>query len=155
MTAYAVHELGDLVRGTPPPALAERGLVEAVRSLGAGCPLRVTVRGAPPGRLERALATALYFAVSELLANAVKHSGGTRAEVRFSAGGVAVEDDGSGGAAVRPGGGLAGIGHRLAPFGGRVVVGGSTVRLGRPLGGGRWLPLRPAACRVPVPSRRP
>jgi signal transduction histidine kinase len=137
VTAFAVHELGDLVRGAPPPVLVERGLVEAVRSLGAACPLRVTVRGAPPVHLEKSLATALYFAVAELLTNAAKHSGGTRAEVRFAADGVAVEDDGRGGASVHPGGGLAGIGRRLAPFGGRVVVDGATVRLRVPLGGGR------------------
>ncbi|MEU1424581.1 sensor histidine kinase [Kitasatospora sp. NPDC005751] len=122
----ALQELRDLVRGIHPPVLAERGLVVAVRALALDVPLKVEVRADVPGRAEAPVESAVYFAVSEALANAVKHGGARRASVEFShaAGRLRAEvaDDGHGGADPRLGSGLRGIQCRLAAFEGTLTL---------------------------------
>ncbi|WP_329490263.1 sensor histidine kinase [Kitasatospora sp. NBC_01246] len=122
----ALQELRDLVRGIHPPVLAERGLVAAVRALALDVPLKVEVRADVPGRAEAPVESAVYFAVSEALANAVKHGGARRASVEFShaAGRLRAEvaDDGHGGADPRLGSGLRGIQCRLAAFDGTLTL---------------------------------
>jgi signal transduction histidine kinase len=78
--------------------------------------------------------SAAYFAVAECLANVVKHAEASRAWVTARHDGdrllVVVGDDGRGGAAA-DGGGLSGVGKRLAAFDGALTVdspeGGPTV----------------------------
>jgi len=131
-SARALQELRDLVRGIHPPVLAERGLADAVRELALGSltPTEVTV--SLPGRPEAPMETAAYFCVSELLANAAKHSGAGRVwvDILFRAGllRVTVTDDGRGGAAFEGGSGLRGIERRLGTFDG-------VLSLSSPLGG--------------------
>ncbi|MET8688915.1 histidine kinase [Streptomyces sp. NPDC004732] len=124
--AASLAELRELVQGISPPVLTERGLVEAVRALALDVPLDVRV-GADDGlRLDRPVEAALYFGVSELLTNAVRHAHATRAHVslRHDGVGIVVEvaDDGRGGADAREGGGLAGLRRRLAVFDGTVEI---------------------------------
>jgi signal transduction histidine kinase len=134
-SAKALGELRDLVRGIHPPVLADRGLADAVRALALDSPLRVKVTGDLPGRPPAPVESAAYFAVSELLANVVKHSGTRAAEVdlRYSAGAlrISVADNGSGGARASGGTGLRGIERRLDAFDGVLAVhspiGGPTV----------------------------
>jgi signal transduction histidine kinase len=125
-SAKALSELRDLVRGIHPPVLADRGLTEAIRALALDSPLRVQVTGQLDGRVPAPVESAAYFAVSELLANVVKHSGAQRAEVdvRHSSGAlrISVSDDGAGGADPSRGTGLPGIGRRLSAFDGVLVV---------------------------------
>src|ERR1700732_886768 len=71
----ALHELRDLVRGIHPPVLADRGLGDAVKALALDNPLAVQVTSDLGGRLEAPVESAAYFAISEMLANATKHSG--------------------------------------------------------------------------------
>ncbi|MFK0195672.1 sensor histidine kinase [Kitasatospora sp. NPDC090308] len=131
-SAKALQELRDLVRGIHPPVLAERGLPDAVRELAltAVVPTEVTV--SLPGRPEAALETAVYFSVSELLANAAKHARARHAwvDVLYRAGRlrVVVTDDGHGGARMEADGGLRGIEKRLGTFDG-------TISLDSPVGG--------------------
>jgi signal transduction histidine kinase len=70
--------------------------------------------------------SAVYFAVSELLANVAKHSGAGEAEVdlRHESGAlrIGVRDNGVGGADSARGTGLLGIARRLAAFDGVLVV---------------------------------
>ncbi|MER7845811.1 sensor domain-containing protein [Kitasatospora sp. NPDC096077] len=118
----ALRELRDLVRGIHPPVLAERGLADALRALGLASPLRAEVLVDLPGELPPPLESALYFAVSELLTNALKHADAehVRVEVRHD-GAVLharVRDDGRGGADPTAGTGLHGIRRRLATFDG-------------------------------------
>ncbi|MET8542959.1 histidine kinase [Kitasatospora sp. NPDC004799] len=128
----ALQELRDLVRGIHPPVLAERGLAEGVRALALDVPLRVEVRAELPGRAEAPVESAVYFAVSEALTNAVKHGGarGATVELSHAAGLLRAEvtDDGHGGADPAKGSGLRGIQRRLAPFDG-------TLSLSSPPGG--------------------
>ncbi|MFD4477155.1 sensor histidine kinase [Streptomyces sp. NPDC058471] len=84
-SAKALQELRDLVRGIHPPVLADRGLPDAVRSLAMTCHLRTEVEADLPGRLEPAVESAAYFAVSEILTNAAKHAQADRAwiDIRY------------------------------------------------------------------------
>ena len=134
-SARALAELRDLVRGIHPPVLADRGLADAIRALALDSPLRVRVTGPLDGRLPAPVESAGYFAVSELLANVVKHAGAGAAEVdlRHSSGSlrITVSDDGAGGADPSRGTGLQGVARRVAAFDGVLVVsspaGGPTV----------------------------
>lgn len=126
-SAEALSELRDLVRGIHPPVLAERGLGDAVRALALRLPVTTEVSvdlGA--GRADAPVESAAYFAVSELLTNAVKHSGADRiwVDLHHEAGRlrISVTDDGAGGAAIGAGSGLAGVERRLGTFDGVLAV---------------------------------
>ena len=124
----ALTELRDLVRGIHPPVLAERGLADAARALALRMPLPVEVDAELPGRLEEAVESAAYFAVSEVLTNVAKHSGAQQAwlDMYYSAEDatlrIAVTDNGRGGATMDGGTGLRGIERRLGPFDGVIAV---------------------------------
>ncbi|MEU3217653.1 sensor domain-containing protein [Streptomyces sp. NPDC006971] len=134
-SVQALRELRDLVRGIHPPVLAERGLADAVRALGLASPLPVTVVADLPGDPPDPVASAVYFSVSELLTNALKHAEARHVDVVLGyADGVLhgrVTDDGRGGAAISAGSGLEGIRRRLASFDGVLEIdsppGGPTV----------------------------
>ena len=70
--------------------------------------------------------SALYFAIAEALANVIKHSGASRAwvQLEYDSGRLVaiVGDNGTGGAAPGPGGGLHGVERRLAAFDGVLAV---------------------------------
>ncbi|MFE7458345.1 sensor domain-containing protein [Streptomyces sp. NPDC057554] len=125
-SAEALTELRDLVRGIHPPVLAERGLGDAVKALALRLPVTTEVAVDLPGRAEASVESAAYFAVSELLTNAVKHSGGdcvwvdlhhTEGMLRIS-----VTDNGGGGARIGSGSGLSGVERRLGTFDGVLAV---------------------------------
>ncbi|MGW2461582.1 sensor histidine kinase [Streptomyces sp. NPDC001761] len=125
-SADALEELRDLVRGIHPPVLAERGLGDAVRALALRLPLVTEVTVELPGRADAPVESAAYFAVNELLTNAVKHSGADRVwvDVHHTDGRlrVTVTDNGRGGASVGAGSGLAGVERRLGTFDGVLAV---------------------------------
>ncbi|MFI0975583.1 sensor histidine kinase [Streptomyces sp. NPDC021093] len=127
--AGSLSELRELVQGINPPVLNDRGLVDAVRALALDSALEaeVSAAGVPP-HLDPPIESALYFSIAELVTNAVKHARATRARIfigRAIEGSdlvVDVEDDGRGGAGVRPGGGLDGLRRRLAVFDGTLEI---------------------------------
>ncbi|GAA2443118.1 sensor domain-containing protein [Streptomyces macrosporus] len=127
-SAEALAELRDLVRGIHPPVLAERGLGDALRALALRTQLPVEVEVDLPGRFEAPVEAAAYFAASEVLTNAVKHSGAER--VWLDVGyvetdgvlRVTVTDDGRGGADPAAGSGPAGVERRLGAFDGVLAV---------------------------------
>lgn len=125
-SADALTELRDLVRGIHPPVLAERGLGDAVRALALRLPLATEVSVELPGRADAPVESAAYFAVSELLTNAVKHSGADRiwVDVHHAEGmlRITVTDNGKGGAVAGAGSGLSGIERRLGTFDGVLAV---------------------------------
>ncbi len=129
--ATSLTELRELVQGINPPVLNERGLVDAVRALALDSPLEITV-DAEPLTVEPPIESAAYFAIVELVTNAIRHSSAAAAlislEVVGGALNIVVEDNGHGGAAVRRGGGLEGLQRRLAAFDG-------TLTLTSPIGG--------------------
>ncbi|GGO87089.1 sensor histidine kinase [Wenjunlia tyrosinilytica] len=125
-SAMALHELRDLVRGIHPPVLAERGLGDAVRALALRIPIRTEVTVELSGRADAPVEAAAYFAVSETLANAAKHSGAEQIwiDIRHEGGmlRIAVVDDGQGGADLERGTGLRGVERRLGTFDGVLAL---------------------------------
>lgn len=125
-SAEALAELRDLVRGIHPPVLAERGLGDAVRALALRMEMPVTVEVDLPGRAEEPVEAAAYFAISEVLTNAAKHSGADQVwlDVHYVEGAlrIAVTDNGRGGARLSAGSGLRGVERRLSAFDGVLAV---------------------------------
>jgi signal transduction histidine kinase len=127
-TSAALSELRELVRGINPPVLSERGLVDAIRAVALDSPLTATVEVGPglESRPDAPIESALYFGVSELLTNTIKHARATETLIRIhrETGNIVVEvvDDGSGGATIVADGGLAGLRRRLAVFDGTLAV---------------------------------
>jgi len=143
-SSRALTDLRDLVRGIYPPVLADRGLADAIRALALDTPLHTELdidlpgpaaAGGQAGTVEMPVGAAVYFAVAEVLANAVQHSGArtVRIHLRHAAGTLRaqVTDDGVGGADPAAGTGLAGVERRLATFDGILAVssppGGPTI----------------------------
>ncbi|MEV3853431.1 histidine kinase [Streptomyces sp. NPDC050095] len=122
----ALTELRDLVRGIHPPVLAERGLGDAVRALALRLPVATEVEVEMAGRADAPVEAAAYFAVSEVLTNAVKHAGADRiwVDIAHTDGHlrISVTDDGKGGVVIGSGGGLSGIERRLGTFDGVLAV---------------------------------
>jgi len=124
----ALNELRDLVRGTAPSILIDRGLVAAVASIAAKSQIPTFIDSARIGeaRFSPAVERAGYFVAAEALANVAKHSGASRADVIFWRDQtrlfVEVWDNGRGGAAVDDGGGLAGLRDRVATVDGVLQV---------------------------------
>ncbi len=112
----AIVELRDLARGIHPPVL-DHGLGTALATLAARSGLPVEVITDLPERPSASIETIAYFCAAELLANVAKHSGARHATLEaVHVPGLLrlrVIDDGSGGARVEPGGGLAGLAERL------------------------------------------
>jgi signal transduction histidine kinase len=123
-----LEELRALSRGIAPPVLADRGLAAALAAVSARSPVPVEldVEGLPAERLAPVTENTAYFVVSEALANAAKHSDATTVRVSVARFGgllrVEVEDDGSGGAVLAPGHGLAGLSDRLRAVDGALTV---------------------------------
>ena len=115
-----------------PPILDELGLEGALASLAGRSVVPCTIEAADVGRVPAAVESASYFVVAEALTNVSKYSAATRASVEVAREGevllITVEDDGEGGAAERPGGGIAGIRRRIEAFEG-------TLELTSPAGG--------------------
>jgi len=122
----ALSELRDLIRGICPPVLADRGLGHAVRALALDTPLPTELDIDLPGRLSPPVESAAYFAIAEALANAVKHSGARRVQIRIEHAAdtlrIEVADDGVGGAHPAGGTGLQGVERRLGTFDGILAV---------------------------------
>ena len=123
--AAAVKELRELARGIHPEVLTRRGLPAALRMMAARMPLPVEL-DVPAERQPEHVEAAVYYVVSESLANVVRYSGAARVSVRVRAGDgrleVEVADDGAGGADPAAGTGLRGLADRVAALDGSLTV---------------------------------
>jgi signal transduction histidine kinase len=121
----AITELRDLARGIHPPVL-DHGLDTALTTLAARGDLPVELILNLPERPSAAIETIAYFCAAELLANVAKHSGARQARLEAThVPGllrVRVSDDGTGGARIEPGGGLAGLAERVKAVDGRLRI---------------------------------
>ncbi len=134
-SSRALTDLRDLVRGIHPPVLADRGLGDAVRALALDTPVRTELDIDLPGRPPEPVESAVYFAIAEILANAVKHADPRSVHIRMAHTSrmlrAEVIDDGAGGADPAQGTGLRGIETRLGTFDGVLAVssppGGPTI----------------------------
>ncbi|MFI6598164.1 sensor histidine kinase [Nonomuraea sp. NPDC050536] len=122
-----LQDLRELAAGIHPSALGQGGLVEAVEERCALLPVPTTVTASAGLRARRfpdEVEGALYFTVSEAVANALKHARAAKIEVRLAHDGgrlrVSVADDGRGfdtGAAP-----LAALADRLDALGGGLKI---------------------------------
>lgn len=134
-TEEAMAELRDVIRGIHPPILADRGLPGALAALAGRTTLPVHMDVADPGELPVAVETAAYYAVTEAVTNAARHSGATSVSIRLAREDgmlrAEVSDDGHGGVDEAAGSGLQGLRRRVAALDGGVSVvsppGGPTV----------------------------
>lgn len=120
------------VRGIHPRVLMDEGLKAALDDVASTSHTPVIVVCPHPlPRLPEGVLAAGYFFACEAIANAQKHAPGARITVLLIADAalhLSVVDEGSGGAKILPGHGLAGMAERLAAFGG-------TLSLSSPPGG--------------------
>jgi signal transduction histidine kinase len=130
----ALEELRALSRGFAPPILLDRGLVAALESAAtrSSIPTRVTSELPAGVDLPQEIERNAYFAASEAITNAIKHSAAGAIDVRVSLRripetdetwlDIAVRDDGRGGATPATGHGLAGLEERMRGLGGTLEV---------------------------------
>jgi signal transduction histidine kinase len=132
----AINELRELAHGIHPAILTNNGLAAAIEVLADRTPLPVEVE-IPDERFPNAVESAAYFVAAEALTNVVKYARASTARIagaRTPAGlRLVVEDDGVGGAQRAPGGGLAGLGDRVAALDGVLAIesppgGGTRIR---------------------------
>ncbi|ACZ90358.1 sensor histidine kinase [Streptosporangium roseum] len=125
-------DLRELAAGIHPSVLSQGGLVEAVEERCSRLPVTTTVAADAELRARRfsdEIEGALYFTVSEAIANALKHAAASRIEVRLThAGGrlqAAVSDDGKGFDPAAAGrGGLGPLADRMTALGGGLELAG-------------------------------
>lgn len=133
----AITEIRNLTRGLYPVASGEHGLDAALSALVAKSRIPVTVEVDVSPRPSIVVENTAYFIVSEAVTNVTKHVPPNGAQVRVEVHRkrdrvfAEIMDNGSGGAHIAPGGGLAGLVDRAATIGGKVKVlspiGGPTV----------------------------
>jgi signal transduction histidine kinase len=122
----AAEELREFSRGVHPAILEKGGLGPALRALArrSAVPAEVSVR--VPGRLPERVEVAVYYVVSEALANAAKYARASviRVDVGMTDGALRLEvaDDGTGGADPSRGSGLIGLSDRVESVGGRLAI---------------------------------
>jgi signal transduction histidine kinase len=122
----ALKELRDLARGIHPAILTNRGLAAALEDLAGRAPIPAKVVATPDERLPDQVEAAVYFVVSECLANVGKHADAQSASIAVAARDgaleVVVSDDGVGGAELGTGSGLQGLEDRVGALEGTLSV---------------------------------
>lgn len=124
--ATAVAELRQIAHGIRPSALDE-GLEAALRQLNgrSPTPMLLHIEGSF-SRVPEIVGATAYFVASESVHNAIKHAGAQHITVRLGREGewirLCVSDDGCGGAASSPGGGLSGLADRVSALGGTMSL---------------------------------
>ena len=141
----SLDELRELARGIHPAVLTDRGLGPALEMLASRAPVPVEVAG-DVDDLPPAVATAVYFVVSEGLTNVAKYARARHATVTVNRDDnrvvAEVADDGVGGADLARGSGLRGLADRVAALDGRLELqsppgDGTRLRAEFPLGPAR------------------
>jgi signal transduction histidine kinase len=116
-------EIRDFSRGLHPTLLSRAGLGPSLRALARRSPIPVTLEVAVDARLPEPIEIAVYYVVSEALANVVKHAQASSVTVAVSVDSAAVKarvaDDGVGGAAPGGSSGLIGLVDRVEALDGR------------------------------------
>jgi signal transduction histidine kinase len=145
-----VHEIESVLedvrvlsQGLHPALLSRAGLGPSLKALARRSPIPVEVNVALAERPPAPIETAVYYVISEAIANAIKHSEASMISVAVAgeAEGLraSVADDGVGGARLGAGSGLIGLADRIDALGGRLtlespVSGGTKLSVELPLG---------------------
>jgi PAS domain S-box-containing protein len=124
--AFALQELRELARGLHPAILTDRGLAPALEMLAERASVPVELEVDLDRRLPGPVEVAIFYVVSESLANIAKHSDASAVTVRVAHSGdavvVDVADNGVGGADDKQGSGLRGLADRVEALDGRLSV---------------------------------
>jgi signal transduction histidine kinase len=124
--SVALEELRELARGIHPAVLTERGLGPALASLADRVPVPVELEHLVEERLPRPVEAAVYFVVSEALANVAKYAQASGVNVRVGQENglavVEVADNGVGGADPQRGSGLRGLADRVEALDGQLEI---------------------------------
>jgi signal transduction histidine kinase len=122
----AVEDLQEISRGIHPAILTKGGLGPALQTLAHRSPIPVDLDLTMDARLPEPIEVAAYFAASEALANAAKHSQASRIDLSLGESDrglvLSVCDDGVGGADTAGGSGLIGLSDRVEALGGSIRV---------------------------------
>lgn len=119
-----LEELREISRGVHPAILSQGGLGPALKAIARRSAVPVQLDVGAVGRLPEPVEAAVYYVVSEALANAAKHANASIARVdlqlRDGSLRLSVRDDGVGGADPAHGSGLIGLSDRVEALGGRI-----------------------------------
>lgn len=122
----ALEELREIARGVHPAILSESGLHAALKSLARRSAVPVELELGVLDRLPEQLEVAVYYFVSEAVANTVKHAQASVIHVEATVANhvlhLRVRDDGGGGADPSRGSGLVGLKDRVETLGGTITV---------------------------------
>jgi signal transduction histidine kinase len=139
-----VEEIRHFSKGLHPALLSRAGLGPSLRELVRRSPLPVTMEVNADPRPPEPIESAVYYVVSEALANATKHSQASKVSVSVSRDDdcmhATVADDGIGGAAIPGSSGLIGLVDRIEALGGSLTLDsppgeGTTISIELPLNG--------------------
>jgi signal transduction histidine kinase len=137
-----LEEIRTFSQGLHPALLSRSGLGPSLRTLARRSPIPVSLGVAPGPRLPEPVETAVYYVISEALANAAKHSRASEVSVSVASDDArtraTVADDGIGGADLSRGSGLIGLVDRVEALGGRLALdspagGGTRISIELPL----------------------
>jgi signal transduction histidine kinase len=121
-----LDDLQEVSRGIIPPLLTRSGLRPALRSLARHSPVPVALNAEVVGRLPERVEVAVYYTVSEVLTNVVKHAHASDVRVdlvmEHRTVRLSIHDDGIGGADLARGSGLVGLKDRVEALGGGIEV---------------------------------
>jgi signal transduction histidine kinase len=119
------EEVREISRGLHPALLARRGLRPSLQALARRSPIPVELNIGGP-RSPEPIEVATYYAVSEALTNAIKHSRASEITIEIESTEqtvrAVVQDDGIGGAVLGDGTGLSGLVDRIDALGGTLVL---------------------------------
>jgi PAS domain S-box-containing protein len=121
-----LEDVRELSRGLHPALLSQTGLGQSLRALSRNSPVPVKLDVSIVERPLESIETAVYYVVSEALANVAKHAQASEIAVAVASSGTViratVEDDGVGGAEASAGSGLVGLIDRVEALGGRFAL---------------------------------
>ena len=145
----AVAELQELSRGIHPAILSKGGLGPALRTLARRSPIPVDLDISTEERLPEPIEVGAYYAASEALANAAKHSRASFVEMSLAQHDgrvvLSIRDDGVGGADPAGGSGLMGLTDRVEALDG-------TMRLSSEPGDGTTITVELPLASTPEPG---
>ena len=131
-----LNQVREISRGIHPAILSELGLTRGLKALARRSAVPVELDLRTGRRLPDHVEVAVYYAVSEALANATKHAHASAVHVELDTPDatlrLAIRDDGIGGADPAKGSGLTGLRDRIEALGG-------TLEVTSPAGGGTTL----------------
>jgi signal transduction histidine kinase len=122
----ALDELREIAHGIHPAILTQGGLAPALRGLARRSAIPMELEMSASGRFAERIEVTVYYVVSELLTNAVKHAQASVVRIAVDRTNetlhLSVRDDGVGGADPTRGSGLIGLRDRVEAIGGTIAI---------------------------------